>query len=133
MTTALPPPPDQAERDSIVRGRERSMLVEASAGTGKTYTLVEALLHAALDADSRISLSQAAAVTFTEKAAGELKGRLSKRLLEVVSEGDPARRARARVALDDVERAEVSTIHAFCQALLKERPIDAGWSGQTRC
>ena len=126
MTTELTPPPDQAERDAIVQGRDRSMLVEASAGTGKTYTLVEALLHAALDADPRISLSQVAAVTFTEKAAGELKARLSGRLLEVSKTGTPARRERARHALDDVERAEVCTIHAFCQTLLKERPIDAG-------
>jgi ATP-dependent helicase/nuclease subunit A len=126
MKTELPPPSDQAERDAIVRGRERSMLVEASAGTGKTYTLVEALLHAALDADPGISLSQAAAVTFTEKAAGELKARLSQRLLEVSKTGETARRDRARRALDDVERAEVCTIHAFCQTLLKERPIDAG-------
>lgn len=126
MTTDLPPPPDQPERDEIVRGRERSMLVEASAGTGKTYTLVEALLHAALDADPGISLSQVAAVTFTEKAAGELKARLSKRLLEISQTGEPERQKRARRALDDVERAEVSTIHAFCQTLLKERPIDAG-------
>jgi ATP-dependent helicase/nuclease subunit A len=121
----LPPPPDQAERDTIVEGRERSMLVEASAGTGKTYTLVEALLHAALDAEPGISLSQAAAVTFTEKAAGELKARLSKRLLEVSKTGPLPRRERARRALDEVERAEVCTIHAFCQTLLKERPIDA--------
>ena len=126
MKAELPPPPDQAERDAIVQGRQRSMLVEASAGTGKTYTLVESLLHAALDADPGMSLSQAAAVTFTEKAAGELKARLSQRLLEAVKTGAPARRERARRALDDVERAEVSTIHAFCQTLLKERPIDAG-------
>jgi ATP-dependent exoDNAse (exonuclease V) beta subunit len=126
VKTELPLPPDQAGRDAIVRGRERSMLVEASAGTGKTYTLVEALLHAALDADPGISLSQTAAVTFTEKAAGELKARLSQRLLEVSRTGAPARRERARRALDDVERAEVCTIHAFCQTLLKERPIDAG-------
>ena len=126
MKAELPPPPDQAERDAIVRGRSRSMLVEASAGTGKTYTLIEALLHAALDADPAIPLSQAAAVTFTEKAAGELKARLSARLLEAARTGDRKRRERARRALDDVERAEVSTIHAFCQALLKERPIDAG-------
>ncbi|MGH9398916.1 MAG: UvrD-helicase domain-containing protein, partial [Thermoanaerobaculia bacterium] len=126
MKAELPPPPDQAERDTIVRGRGRSMLVEASAGTGKTHTLVEALLHAALDADPGISLSQAAAVTFTEKAAGELKARLSARLLEAARGKDPKRRQRARFALDDVERAEVSTIHAFCQTLLKDRPIDAG-------
>jgi ATP-dependent helicase/nuclease subunit A len=126
MRPALPPPADQTEREAIVRGRDRSMLVEASAGTGKTHTLIDALLHAALDADPPISLSQVAAVTFTEKAAGELKGRLAEKLVAASREVDPGRRERARRALDEVERAEVSTIHAFCQDLLKERPIDAG-------
>jgi ATP-dependent helicase/nuclease subunit A len=126
MIDELPPPPDQAEREAIVRGRERSILVEASAGTGKTHTLVQALLHAALDASPGIPLSQVAAVTFTEKAAGELKARLSSLLLAAARDRDPERRRRARAALDDVERAEVSTIHAFCQTLLKERPVDAG-------
>jgi len=126
VTDDLPPPPDQRERETIVRSRERSILVEASAGTGKTHTLVQALLYAALDASPGIPLSQIAAVTFTEKAAGELKARLSSLLLEVARHGEGERSRRARAALDDVERAEVSTIHAFCQTLLKERPVDAG-------
>jgi ATP-dependent helicase/nuclease subunit A len=126
VTRELPPPPDQAEREAIVRGRDRSMLVEASAGTGKTHILIEVLLYVALEAEPGLPLSQVAAVTFTEKAAGELKTRLRGKLLEAARRGDSERRRRARRALDDVERAEVSTIHAFCQALLKERPIDAG-------
>ena len=127
MSGELPPPPDQSQRDAIVRGRDRSFLVEAAAGTGKTHTLIATLLHLALDAEPPVSLADVAAVTFTEKAAGELKQRLRARLADEVTQGpDPIRRARARVALEDVERAEVATIHAFCQTLLKERPIDAG-------
>ena len=68
------------------------------------------------------------AVTFTEKAAGELKLRLREQLdsARVAAGRDDAERARLDHALSQLEEAHVGTIHAFCADLLRERPIEAG-------
>ena len=66
------------------------------------------------------------AVTFTEKAAAELRDRI-RRALEAVARGnDPVASARAAVALDELDGAAVATLHAFAQRLLAEHPIEAG-------
>src|SRR5512145_1226115 len=100
------------------------MLVEAAAGTGKTTSLVGRMVE--LIATGRCEIGRLAAVTFTRKAAAELRGRFSARLeLETrASAGDRA--ARLAAALANVERCFIGTIHAFCARLLRERPIEAG-------
>jgi ATP-dependent helicase/nuclease subunit A len=117
--------PDSETRRRIVRETGRSVLVEASAGTGKTYTLIEAILHRVFESSPPLSLSRTAALTFTEKAAGEMKIRL-RRTLERIASSDDVRRARAEEALRELDRGEVTTIHSFCLALLRERPFEAG-------
>ncbi len=117
--------PDQADRDAAVADTATSILVEASAGTGKTTTLVRRILELAL-ADG-VPLSRIAAMTFTEKAAGEMKERLRAELDEAATrEEDPLRRRRAAEARRDLEAAPISTLHAFCGRLLRERPVEAG-------
>jgi hypothetical protein len=117
--------PDQADRDAAVTDTATSILVEASAGTGKTTTLVRRILELAL-ADG-VPLSRIAAMTFTEKAAGEMKERLRAELDEAATkEEDPLRRRRAAEARRDLEAAPISTLHAFCGRLLRERPVEAG-------
>jgi ATP-dependent helicase/nuclease subunit A len=117
--------PDQADRDAAVADTATSILVEASAGTGKTTTLVRRILELAL-ADG-VPLSRVAAMTFTEKAAGEMKERLREALDEASTAGDdPLRRRRAAEARRDLESAPISTLHAFCGRLLRERPVEAG-------
>jgi ATP-dependent helicase/nuclease subunit A len=120
-----PPAPDAETRRRIVTDTGRSVLVEASAGTGKTYTLIESILHRVFAADPPLSLSRTAALTFTEKAAGEMKIRL-RRTLERIASTDETRRERAEEALRELDRGEVTTIHSFCLALLRERPFEAG-------
>ncbi len=119
------PAPDVEARLRIVRETGRSALVEASAGTGKTYILIEAILHRVLESSPPLSLSRTAALTFTEKAAGEMKIRL-RRALERIASSEDARRDRAEEALRELDRGEVTTIHSFCLALLRERPFEAG-------
>ena len=115
---------DDAARRSAVTDVERSLLVEASAGTGKTRTLVDRIVHLVVEAGE--PLSSVAAMTFTEKAAGEMKERLRRSLDEVARLAeDPDRRARAAAARRDLDAAEVSTIHSFCARLLRERPVEA--------
>ncbi|HEU5248728.1 MAG TPA: UvrD-helicase domain-containing protein [Thermoanaerobaculia bacterium] len=117
--------PDAENRLRIIRETGRSILVEASAGTGKTYTLIEAILYRVFESSPPLSLSKTAALTFTEKAAGEMKIRL-RRALESVASSDELRRARAEEALHELDRGEVTTIHSFCLTLLRERPFEAG-------
>ena len=119
------PAPDAETRLRIIRETGRSSLVEASAGTGKTYILIEAILYRVLESTPPLSLSRTAALTFTEKAAGEMKIRLRRTLERIASSTDP-RRARAEEALRELDRGEVTTIHSFCLALLRERPFEAG-------
>jgi ATP-dependent exoDNAse (exonuclease V) beta subunit len=116
--------PDQAERDRAQRDYEMSHLVEASAGTGKTSTLIQRILWMLKEGGR--TLSEIAAMTFTEKAAGEMKTRLRAALDEAVGAETNADWRQALVqARREVESAEVSTIHSFCAGLLREQPVAA--------
>ncbi len=116
--------PDQAARDLIEGRLDLNLLVEASAGSGKTENLARRM--AAGIAAGAYEIEGMAAVTFTRKAAAELRGRfqiaLERRLAE---ETDPARRDRIQQALSRLERLFAGTIHAFCAHVLRERPVEA--------
>ena len=119
------PPADQAVRDRVVRDFDTTFLLEAGAGTGKTTVLVDRIL--AIVKTGRATLDRIVAITFTEKAAGELKLRLREGIEDALETAtDETTQKRLRTAATDLERAPVSTIHAFAQALLKERPFEAG-------
>ena len=126
MTTATHALPDAEARRIIATALDETLLVEAAAGTGKTTELVGRIVR--IIADDRAKVGEIVAVTFTEKAAGELKLRLRERLDTERSEAqqDPERRARLDEALKQLEEAHVSTIHGFCADLLRERPVEAG-------
>ena len=116
---------DAAARQAIARDLDDTLVVEAAAGTGKTTELVKRIL--AVLARGPESMGQIVAVTFTEKAAGELKLRLRERLARARSEADPDGEVRRRLdrALETLEEAHVNTIHGFCAELLRERPVEA--------
>ncbi len=114
---------DQSERDSARNELGRSFSVEAGAGTGKTTLIVERIL--ALIRDGRASLDQIVAITFTEKAAGELKIRLREALESAILRPQGSSGGALSRALEDLERAPISTIHSFCAGLLRERPVEA--------
>jgi ATP-dependent helicase/nuclease subunit A len=103
-----------------------SLVLEAGAGTGKTTLLVDRI--EALVRTGHARLTEIAAVTFTENAATTMKLRLRERLERARSdlEVPEAERRRAAEALDVLERAQVSTIHALCAAILAERPLECG-------
>ncbi|HSE94030.1 MAG TPA: UvrD-helicase domain-containing protein, partial [Methylomirabilota bacterium] len=116
---------DQAERERIRTSLDETLVVEAAAGTGKTSELVARLVNVL--AEGRGSVQTIAALTFTEKAAGELKLRLRAGLEDEragAAEGS-ARRARLEEAIAHLEEARVSTIHGFCNDILHERPVEA--------
>jgi ATP-dependent exoDNAse (exonuclease V) beta subunit len=103
-----------AEQAGAVERRSGSMFLHAGAGSGKTRVLVERFVRAVLD--DGVPVERVLAITFTEKAAAELKGRLRRRFLEL------GERERAREA----EAAWVSTIHGFCSRLLRANALLAG-------
>jgi ATP-dependent helicase/nuclease subunit A len=115
---------DRAARDRAARDFDTTFLLEASAGTGKTTVLVNRILG--LLASGRTTIDRLVAITFTEKAAGELKLRVREELERAVSKAAAPERDRMVRAAAELERAPISTIHAFASALLKERPFEAG-------
>lgn len=97
---------------------ERSLVLQAGAGTGKTHSLVELcveLLQGGLDP------SRLCAVTFTEKAAAELQGRLRQRVENLASGDRSWQRVRAGLG-----QAQVGTIHSLCAQILKRHGVAAG-------
>jgi hypothetical protein len=122
-------PPDQDQRDAAIRERERNVLVDAGAGTGKTTILVERLVELVAPSGRRraIPISRIAAITFTRKAAGELRLRIRERLLGELSKVKPGtdREAQLRDAIADLDTAYVGTIHSFADRLLRLRPVEA--------
>jgi ATP-dependent exoDNAse (exonuclease V) beta subunit len=120
---------DADARHRIRSDLEATLVVEAAAGTGKTTALVERILS--LLRTGRASLASGAgdlvAVTFTEKAAGEMKLRLRTEVERARGEAASGSDERARLdrALEQLEAARIGTIHAFCADLLRERPVEA--------
>ena len=103
---------DDAARRQIATDLDRTLFVEAGAGSGKTTALVSrvvALVTAGVD------LGSIAAITFTEKAGTELRDRLRRALAE-----------HAPSALDDLDGAAIGTVHSFAQRILSEHPVEAG-------
>ncbi|HMB79361.1 MAG TPA: UvrD-helicase domain-containing protein, partial [Vicinamibacterales bacterium] len=112
--------PDQSARTYAVDPAQ-NVILEASAGTGKTRVLVERyvnLLRAGVEPDHIL------AITFTRKAAAEMRQRIVDRLKEAsrLSEFDAARWRDLKERLGDIA---VSTIDAFCLQLLREFPLEA--------
>ena len=122
-------PPDQAEREAAIFARGVNVVADAGAGTGKTTLLVARLVElvAPSDGGEALPLSRIAAITFTRKAAGELKLRIREALLEALAAPAlaPARRERLSAALGELDTAHVGTIHAFADRLLRLHPVEA--------
>ena len=112
-------------------------VLEASAGTGKTYTLERLVVDFLLDGTAR--LDEMLVVTFTEKAAAEIRARVRSMLErlrdgphEAPGEGEPSweldatARDRIVAALRGFDGASISTIHGFCRRVLSDTAFEAG-------
>ncbi len=104
------------EQEIAASRRAGSMLLAAAAGSGKTSVLVERYVRAVLD--DGLDPARILAITFTERAAWELKERIRARLQDL------GRRSLAR----DAEASAIGTIHGFCARLLRADPLAAGLS-----
>jgi ATP-dependent helicase/nuclease subunit A len=116
---------DQGARDAVRTALDKTLVVEAAAGTGKTSEMVQRII--AVVAAGRTTIDRIAGMTFTEKAAGELKLRLRSELESErrAEEKNSATRNNLEQALAHLEEARLSTIHSFCADLLRERPVEA--------
>ena len=118
-------PSDEATRRIIEYELGETLFVEASAGTGKTHSLVARTVN--LVAQGMTTLDRIAAITFTEAAASELRHRIREKLEEEAdTTQDEARRERCRQGITDLDQATVRTLHSFAGMLLHERPLEAG-------
>jgi ATP-dependent helicase/nuclease subunit A len=151
MTTA-PPLPDALERERAATTFDRNVAVTAGAGTGKTRLLIDRLAHL-LMRDPETKLTQIVALTFTNKAAHEIKMRLRERLesyvaarFDIAPESPKAEEIRLEArslmerhhlskerldrraldALRQIERSEIGTIHSFAATLLRLYPMESG-------
>jgi ATP-dependent helicase/nuclease subunit A len=115
---------DHIARERIRTALDATLIVEAAAGTGKTSELVRRI--AAILRSGQTTVDRVVAVTFTRKAAGELRLRLRLEL-------DRARAAaeshadidHLEDALKRLEEARIGTIHSFCAEILRQRPVEA--------
>ena len=103
----------------------RDIIVSAGAGSGKTRVLVERFLTLFMKKPS-LSLENVAAITFTDKAAAELRTRISAGLYSFMAEvKTPETRMRLLHLQEELTRAYIGTIHSFCSRLLGEFPLEA--------
>jgi len=143
--------PDQAVRERAASATDCNLVVNAGAGTGKTTLLVDRFLHLLFRPDQGCSLGHIVALTFTNKAAREMKVRLRGRLLAMREMGQPGSvsattspydeefakglqmqyglsrehlRDTADRAIQEFERAQIVTIHGFAAHLLRLFPIE---------
>ncbi len=156
MTTGLA---DEAERQRAATTFDQNIVVTAGAGTGKTTLLVNRLVHLLMRQPDPVKVTELVALTFTNKAADEMKIRLRQRLqaygaarldrvpvdaneVEVQREvqgfiqryhlGKEEIDFRAEEALRHLERSEIGTIHSFAASLLRLYPMEAGLDPQFR-
>ncbi|NDG75930.1 MAG: DNA helicase UvrD, partial [Synechococcaceae bacterium WB8_1B_136] len=130
-------------------------LLEASAGTGKTFALAHLVLRLVTRPEDPLRLDQLLVVTFTNAAAAELRDRIAARLqlalglleadpdswddhaqlqrdqplrewLEQQPQANAALRGRLLLALEDLDQAGITTIHGFCRRTLQRQSLEAG-------
>ncbi len=104
---------------------DKDAFIEASAGSGKTYT-IENLVVRYLMENPEAPMESVLLVTFTEKATAELKTRIREKLESKLQQNDPKSAARMKQLLNEFDSASVFTIHGFCSGLLTDFAFENG-------
>jgi len=111
---------------------DKSMLVVAGAGSGKTLVLVRRFVEI-LQKQPDLSVHNLLAVTYTHKAAKEMRTRIKARLKELYEQArysDTQERMRWHQCLADMDSANINTIHSLCQSILRSFTIEIGLDPQ---
>ena len=115
------------EQRPPVEGHDEHCLLAAGAGSGKTRVLVERYLRVLADGGwDPAQPGRILAITFTEKAAQEMRVRVLDRLGDIAAAAEGDEKERLHHLLREMEAAPISTIHGFCSRLLKEHAVEAG-------
>jgi ATP-dependent helicase/nuclease subunit A len=118
---------------------DRNVVVVAGAGTGKTTILVNRILNLLLREQNPLAITEIVALTFTNKAAAEMKQRLRAQLLRLTDQSDELTATfrtryhlsaeqvgeRAETALSQMEKAQIGTVHSFAAHLLRIYPLES--------
>ncbi|MBO5021879.1 MAG: UvrD-helicase domain-containing protein [Clostridia bacterium] len=99
------------EQEEVIKNKSKRLVVSASAGSGKTFVVVEKLQRLICEGD--VPISRLLVLTFTKAAANELKNRLFAKMLEY------SKNPKVRNQLDEVALSDISTIDSFCEKLIK--------------
>lgn len=110
---------------------EGEVLVSASAGSGKTFVMVEKLIRLILT--EKADVSSVLAVTFTNLAAAEMKERLRQALVaRINTETDAEVRKRLKEQLSEIATSDISTVHSFCTNVIRRYFYESGLAGNFR-
>ncbi len=103
------------EQNRAVSSRGK-VIVSASAGSGKTFVMIERLVTLICEG---VDLSSVLAVTYTRKAAAQMREKLRARLIEEIGRCEGKKRARLKEQLTFLPSADICTVHVFCSRLLR--------------
>ncbi len=118
------------EQLSAIETRDRTLLVSAAAGSGKTATLTERIIRSLTDEKNPVDIDSLLVVTFTNAAARELRAKISRALTEAV-EKNPENKNLER-QLHMLPSARIRTIDSFCNEILRSNSDRAGISPNYR-
>ncbi len=117
---------EKEKREILINSLDKNMFVEAGAGAGKTTLIVSRILRQLMNG---IKPEEIVAITFTNAATRQLRGRILSEALEIAENGkgeySQEERAALKEALPGLDRMQVSTIHSFCFRILSEKIFDA--------
>lgn len=114
------------EQQAAIDERDKTLLVSAAAGSGKTATLTERIIRTLTDPAGRGDISRMLVVTFTRSAAAELRNRLSRALRDAMAEGKGVRHLSRQLML--LPGARISTIDSFAAELVRKNAVRLGLS-----
>ncbi len=107
---------------AVVENRGGTLLVSAAAGSGKTHVLIDRMLRRVTSETEECHIDKFLMITFTKAAASELRGKIIRRLNELIAETGGSKHLRKQ--LSRVYLAQISTIHGFCSSLLRDYAHD---------
>jgi ATP-dependent helicase/nuclease subunit A len=127
VETGSPSPPvPNSQQQAAIDAKSVSVVLSAGAGCGKTSVLTDRFLSHLAPGDHQAELSHLVAITFTERAAREMRDRVRSKCLERLRTEPASEAERWLAILRELDTARISTIHSFCSSLLRSNAVDAG-------
>ncbi|MGC8559094.1 MAG: UvrD-helicase domain-containing protein [Phycisphaerae bacterium] len=114
-------------QQKAARHRDGTMVVLASAGSGKTASLTQRCVEILLDTENPCAVDQLLVVTFTNEAAGEMRSRIGQEMRRQSRQiTDPLKQRHAQRQVNLIDAAKIMTLHAFCHSLVRHNFVICG-------